>query len=95
MLLASCIILRIKAYLCHGVFNHFLVAHVALVAYQQFVDTLGGIAVNLLQPLLDIVEGVHVCNVVDDTDAMSAAVVRGGNGTEPFLTSSIPLGELS
>lgn len=80
-----------KAYLGHGVFYHLLVAHVALVTHQQFVDTLGGISVDLLQPLFDIVEGVHVCDIVDNTDAVGAAIVRGGNGAESFLTSSIPL----
>ena len=45
--------------------------------------------------MFDIVEGVHVCDIVDDTDAVGAAIVRGGNGAESFLTSSIPLGEPS
>lgn len=82
-----------KTYLCHGVFHNLLVTHVALVTHQQLVDTLGGIAVNFLQPLFDIVEGVHICDIVNDADAVGAAVVRGRNRAKSFLTSSIPLGE--
>jgi hypothetical protein len=44
-----------------------------------------------LQPLLDVVERVHVGNIVDDADAVSAAVVRRGDGTETLLASSVPL----
>jgi hypothetical protein len=45
-----------STYLCYGVLDHLLVRHIGLVADQQLVDTLGSVAVNLLQPLLDVVE---------------------------------------
>ncbi|KAI7091953.1 small GTP-binding protein [Hortaea werneckii] len=41
----------------------------------QLVHTLRRIAVNLLQPLLHVVEAVHVGDIVDDADAMGTAVV--------------------
>lgn len=63
------------AHLGYSVLNDFLVRHIALVAHQELVHAFGGVAVNLLQPLLDIVEAVHVGNIVDDADAVSAAVV--------------------
>lgn len=43
-------------YLRDRVFDHFLVRHIALVANQELVDALGRIPVNLLQPLLYVVE---------------------------------------
>lgn len=63
------------AYLGDRVLDDLLVRHIALVAHQQLVHALGGIAVNLLQPLLDVVEAVHVGDIVDDTNAVSSSVV--------------------
>ena len=53
--------------------------------------TLGGVAVNLLEPLLNVVETVHVGDIVNDADAVSAAVVRRGNGAETLLSGGVPL----
>ncbi len=87
---------------------------VALVADEELVDALDGVAVNFLQPLLDVGECVCgeqrlpsasgqiaqraatglptiVGHVVDDNDAMCAAVVRRGDGPEPLLASRVPL----
>ena len=61
-------------YLCYGVLNNLLVSHIGLVANQQLVDALGSVAVNLLEPLLHVVEAVHVGDIVDDADSVSAAV---------------------
>ena len=63
------------AYLRHSVLNDLLVRHIALVANKQLVDALSCISVNLLQPLLHVVEGVHVCDIVDNADAVGASVV--------------------
>lgn len=78
-------------YLCNRVLDDLLVRHIALVAYKQLVDALSSVSVNLLQPLLDVVEAVHVGDIVDDADAVGASVVRRGDGSESFLASSIPL----
>ena len=64
---------------------------IALVADQQLVDALARVAVNLLQPLLDVVERDLVCDVVHDDDAVRAAVVARRNGTEALLAGGIPL----
>jgi len=77
----------------HGVLHDLLVLHIALVADKQLVDALGGVSVNLLKPLLDVVEGVHVGHIVDHADAVGTTVVGRGDGTEPFLASSVPLRE--
>lgn len=61
--------------LCHSVLHYFLVGHITLVAYKELVDTLRRISVNLLKPLLNVVEGIHVCHIVDDANAVSTSVV--------------------
>ena len=78
-------------YLGNCVLNDLLVRHIALVAYEELVDALGGVAVDLLQPLLDVVEAVHIGHIVDDADAVGTAVVGRGDGAEPFLAGGIPL----
>lgn len=83
--------MRWETCLCHGVLDDLLVSHIGLVADQQLVDALGGVAVDLLQPLLHVVERVHVGDIVDDADAVGAAVVRGCDGAEALLTGCVPL----
>lgn len=63
------------SHLCHRVFNHLLVSHVTLVAHKKFVHALRSIAIDLLQPLLHVVEAVHVSDIVDNADAVRSAVV--------------------
>jgi hypothetical protein len=43
-----------------------------------------------MEPLLDIIEGLVVCYVIDYDDAMSSSVVGRGDGAETFLPRSIP-----
>ena len=62
-------------YLGDGVLDNLLVGHIALVTDEKLVDALGGVAVNLLQPLLDVVERIHIGHIVDDADAVGTAVV--------------------
>lgn len=73
-----------------SVLDDLLVRHIALVAYEQLVDAVGGIAVNLLKPLLDVVEGIHVGDIVHDADTVGTTVVRASDGSEAFLASGIP-----
>lgn len=47
-----------------------------------------------MEPLLDIVEGLVVGNIVDDNDAMGSSVVGGGDGAETFLSGCVPNLEL-
>lgn len=68
--------LKTLTYLGNGVLDNLLIRHIALVAYEQLVDALSGVPVNLLEPLLDVVERVHVGDIVDNADAVSTAVVR-------------------
>lgn len=63
------------------VLNLALVDQIGLVSNQELVDILAGIAIDLLQPLLDVVESLLVGDIVDDDDTMSSAVVGRGDGT--------------
>lgn len=83
--------MRDSSYLCNGVLDDLLVRHIALVAYEELVDALGGISVDLLEPLLDVVEGIHVGDIVDNADTVGAPVVGGCDGSESLLAGSIPL----
>jgi hypothetical protein len=82
---------HVKPYLRNCVLHDLLVCHIALVAYEQLVDAICSVSINLLQPLFDVVERVHVRYIVDDADAMGASVVGRGDGSEAFLSSGIPL----
>jgi hypothetical protein len=44
-----------------------------------------------LQPLLNVVERVHVGHIVHNTDTVGTTVVRRCDGTETLLASSVPL----
>lgn len=63
---------------------------IALVSYQQLVDILRGVSINLMQPLFHIVKRFSVCHVVYHDDTVGTSVVRGSDGAEPLLTSSVP-----
>lgn len=78
-------------YLGNGVLDDLLIGHIALIANKQLVNTLSGVAVDLLQPLLDVVERVHVGDIVHDADAVGATVVRRSDGSEALLAGGIPL----
>ena len=78
-------------YLRNCVIDYLLVRHIALVSYEQLVDALGGVSVNLLQPLLDVVEAVHVGDIVYDADAVGTPVVGRSDCAETFLAGGIPL----
>jgi hypothetical protein len=80
-----------NTHLGDSVLDHLFVSQVRLVADKKLVDTLRGIAVNLSEPLFNVGEGVLVGNIVDDDDAVCAAVVRRSDGAEALLSSSIPL----
>jgi hypothetical protein len=47
--------------------------------------------VNLMEPLFDVVERLRVGHVVDDDDAVRAAVVAAGDRAEALLARRVPL----
>ena len=86
---------RFDTYLCNGVLDDLLIRHITLVAHQQLVHTLCSVAIDLLKPLLDIVERIHICHIVDNADAVCSAIVGGCDGSESLLTCGIPLALIS
>lgn len=71
--------------------HHLLLDQVALIAHQELIDPLGRVPVNLLKPLLDVIESFLVSDVVDYDDAVGASVVRRRDRSESLLSSRIPL----
>ena len=63
---------------------------VGLVPHEELVHVLGGVPVDFVQPLLDVVERLGVGDVVNDDDAVRAAVVRGRDRPETLLASRVP-----
>lgn len=79
------------AYLCLLRVHHFFVGHIALVTDKKLVDTLSSISVDFLQPLLDVVEGILIGDIVDDNDTMCSSIVRRCDGAETLLAGRVPL----
>lgn len=80
-----------RSYFRHCIFHDLLVFNITLVAHQQLVDTLGCVAIDFLEPLLNVVERIHVGHVVDNANAVGATVVGRSNRAEALLASRIPL----
>ena len=82
---------RFESHLCDCVFHNLLVRHITLIANKQLVNPLSSISINLLKPLLHIVEGVHVRDIIDNANAVCASIIRGGDCSETLLACSVPL----
>lgn len=63
------------SYLRHCVFHYLLVGHIALVTHEQLVNTLRRISIDFLEPLLHIVERIHVGHIIDNADSVGASIV--------------------
>eukprot|EP00295_Goniomonas_pacifica_P035461 CAMPEP_0175952210 /NCGR_PEP_ID=MMETSP0108-20121206/30620_1 /TAXON_ID=195067 ORGANISM="Goniomonas pacifica, Strain CCMP1869" /NCGR_SAMPLE_ID=MMETSP0108 /ASSEMBLY_ACC=CAM_ASM_000204 /LENGTH=234 /DNA_ID=CAMNT_0017278537 /DNA_START=113 /DNA_END=818 /DNA_ORIENTATION=- len=77
-----------------GKIDDLLCGQVTLVSNKHLVDFVGSVAINLVHPLLDIVERLLIRHVVNNNDAVCPAVVAGSDGTEALLASSVPNLEL-
>ena len=100
-------ILNVEAVLCRGLqegdvllvgesltfvmLDHTLILEIRLVSDNDLVHLLVTVLLNLTEPVLDVVEGLLVGDVINEDVAVSSAVVRLGDGTEALLASSIPL----
>jgi len=67
---------------------------ICLVADEKLVDILASIAVDLTEPLLNVVEGLHISAVEHKDDTLCTTVVAASDGTETLLTGCIPNLEL-
>lgn len=70
--------------------DHTLARQIGLITHQKLVDVLGSVSINLVQPLLYIVEGFLIGDIVDNDNSVGAAIVRRCNGAESFLSGCIP-----
>ena len=52
-----------------------------------------GILAHLIVPVGNVVEALSVGDVIDYDNAVGVAVVAVGDGPEPLLSSSVPLGQ--
>jgi len=43
-----------------------------------------------VEPLLDIIEGLIISDIIDNDDTMGSSVVGRGDGAETLLSSGIP-----
>jgi len=78
-----------------SIFHDLLILHITLVSHKQLVDTFGRITVDFLEPLLHVVERIHVGNIIYNADAMSATVIRRCDGSESLLAGGVPLHTVS
>lgn len=67
-----------------------LCRQIGLVAHKELVDVFASVSVNLVQPLLHVVERLIVCHIVYNNDSVGSAVVRRSDGTETFLSGCVP-----
>ena len=81
---------RIRKFLSLFGRNNTLGGQVGLVTNQKLVNIFTGISINFVQPLLYIVEGFIVGNIVNNDNAVGTTVIRRCDCTETFLTSGIP-----
>ncbi len=58
-----------------GLETYLFACQIALVAHQHFVDLLVSVAVDLIHPLLDVVEALLVGHIVYDDDAVRSTIV--------------------
>ena len=70
-------------------FDH-LVWLVAFVGHKDLGDIGSSMLLNLLKPVLDVIEGLHVGAVINENDAHRSFVVGLGDGSESFLTCCVP-----
>jgi len=68
---------------------------VGFIAHEELVDVLGGVPVDLVQPLLHVVERLGIRHVVHHDDAVRSAVVRRRDRPEPLLSGRVPNLELN
>ena len=63
---------------------------IALVSHEKLVDVLARVSVDLVQPLLYVVERLLICDIVYDDNTVSAPVIATRDGAEALLASGVP-----
>lgn len=81
--------INLKTHRSRGRVDDFLCRQITFVAYKKFVYVLTCVTFDFLEPLFHVVEWFLVRAVINDDNAMSAAVVAGSNCSEAFLASGL------
>jgi hypothetical protein len=78
-------------HLSNSVLHDLLIFHVALVPNEELAHSFSGVAIDFMQPLLDVVEGFHISHVINYAYAISSPVIGRSDSPKAFLSGSIPL----
>ena len=84
-------VLLIRESLTFIILNHALILKIRLVSNDNLVNLLVTVLLDLTEPVLDVIEGLLVGDIIDKNVAVSSAVVSLRDGAEALLASSIPL----
>lgn len=71
--------------------DHTLVLEICLVSYDNLVHVFVSVLLNLSQPVLDVVKGLLVRDIVHKNVSVGSAVVSLRDRSETLLSCSIPL----
>ena len=63
---------------------------IAFVPDEQFVHVLARTSVDLVQPLLHVVEGIGIRHVIHDDDTVRSTVVAASDCPEALLSRGVP-----
>ena len=71
--------------------SDYTVTAVTLVANEQTRDARRSVLGHFCSPISDMLKALSVCYIKHDEDAISATVVRAGDGAKPLLACRVPL----
>merc|ERR1740138_246150 len=63
---------------------------ITFVPDKDFTGAVGSVLVDLLNPTIDVVEGLPIASIVNHDDAVRPAVVGGGDRAEALLPGCVP-----
>ena len=75
-------------------FTYFAIFHISLVCNQNFYCLVFCGFLNFFESHINVFKSFPIGFVVNHKDSISSSVVSSGNGSESFLSSSVPLNKL-
>jgi len=84
--------LAVMASHCADYFKSHRITEPAHLVSDQHLDNVlvGGVGLQLVEPVLDLGEGIPAGDVIDDDDTLASSVVAGRQCPESFLSGSVP-----
>ena len=76
--------------LATGSIYNFFILHVALVSDEHLIHRFSGMLLDVADPVADVREGLLVGDVIHQQNSHGSSVIGCRDGTEAFLTRSIP-----